>query len=122
MAMLCRDFTKMGYVTATIDYRLLMTGLPFPGPDSNSAGAAVMRAVHDARASIRFFRKNARVGGNTYKIDTNNIYFGGASAGAITAEHLAYMDTWSKFPTYIDTSETAVGWETGQPGLHGGIE
>src|ERR1035437_7915853 len=33
MAMLCRDFTKMGYVTATMDYRLLMTGLPLPGPD-----------------------------------------------------------------------------------------
>jgi len=124
MSMLCRDFTKMGYVTATMDYRLFMTGL-IPGTgnvDSNSAGAAVMRAVHDARAAVRYFRKNARVGGNTYKIDTNNIYFGGASAGGFIALHLAYMDQLSEFPSYIDTTGTTVGWKTGQKGLHGGIE
>lgn len=122
MAMLCRDFSKMGYVTATIDYRLFMTDLPFPGPDSNDAGAAVMRAVHDARAAVRFFRKNAREDGNTYGIDTNNIFFGGASAGGFMALHLAYMDELSEFPSYIDTTGTTVGWKTGQKGLHGGIE
>ncbi len=122
MAQLCKDFSKMGYVTATISYRLGMTGLPVPGPDSNTAGAAVMRAVHDARAAVRFFRKNAAVGGNTYKIDTNNIYFCGASAGAITAIHLAYMDQLNKIPTYIDTTGTTVGWKRGQLGMHGGVE
>ena len=122
MSMLCRDFSKMGYVTATMDYRLMMDGLPFPGPDSNTAGAAVMRAVHDARAAVRYFRKNARVGGNTYKIDTNNIYFGGGSAGGFIALHMAYMDVWSEFPTYIDTTEITVGWKKGQKGVHGGIE
>jgi len=122
MAMLCRDFSKMGYVTATIDYRLFMTDLPFPGPDSNDAGAAVMRAVHDARAAVRFFRKNAKEDGNTYGIDTNNIFFGGASAGGFMALHLAYMDELSEFPSYIDTTGTTVGWKTGQKGLHGGIE
>ncbi|MCE9538437.1 MAG: T9SS type A sorting domain-containing protein [Bacteroidetes bacterium] len=122
MSMLCRDFAKMGYVTATMDYRLLMNGLPFPGPDSNTAGAAVMRAVHDARAAVRFFRKNFTEGGNTYGIDTNNIYFGGASAGGFIALHLAYMDKQSEFPSYIDTTGITVGWKTGQKGLHGGIE
>lgn len=122
MAMLCRDFSKMGYVTATIDYRLFMTDLPFPGPDSNDAGAAVMRAVHDARAAVRFFRKNAREDGNTYGIDTNNIFFGGASAGGFMALHLAYMDELNEFPSYIDTTGITVGWKTGQKGLHGGIE
>lgn len=122
MSMLCRDFSKMGYVTATIDYRLFMTDLPFPGPDSNDAGAAVMRAVHDARAAVRFFRKNFSEDGNTYGIDTNKIFFGGASAGGFMALHLAYMDEWSEFPNYIDTTGTTVGWKTGQKGLHGGIE
>ncbi len=122
MANLCRDFSKMGYVTATISYRLYMTDLPFPGPDSNDAGAAVMRAVQDARAAVRFFRKNARTGGNTYKIDTNHIYFGGASAGGFMALHLAYMDEQSEFPNYIDTTGITVGTKTGQKGLFGGIE
>ncbi len=124
MAMLCRDFSKMGYVTATINYRLGVTGIiPTTGNvDSNSAGAAVMRAVHDARAAVRYFRKNFSEGGNTYGIDTNNIYFGGASAGGFIALHLAYMDQWNEFPTYIDTTGTTNGWQYGQKGLHGGLE
>jgi hypothetical protein len=101
-----------------------MTNLPFGSHpvDSNDAGAAVMRAVHDARAAVRYFRKNARDGGNTYKIDTNNIYFGGASAGGFIALHLAYMDQLSELPTYIDTTGVTVGWKTGQKGMHGGVE
>jgi len=124
MAMLCRDFSKLGYVTATMDYRLFMSGL-IPGTgsvDSNSAGAAVMRAVHDARAAVRYFRKNFTEGGNTYGIDTNNIYFGGASAGGFIALHLAYMNELSEFPSYIDTTGTTNGWQYGQKGMHGGIE
>ncbi|MES2394383.1 MAG: T9SS type A sorting domain-containing protein [Bacteroidota bacterium] len=122
MIPLCTDFAKMGYVTASIDYRLFMTDLPFPGPDSNDAGGAVMRAVHDARAAVRFFRKNYTEGGNTYGIDTNNIYFGGVSAGGFIALHLAYMNELSEFPTYIDTTGVTVGTKTGQKGLLGGIE
>jgi para-nitrobenzyl esterase len=114
---LCRDLAKMGYVTASIDYRTGMTNFPFASShtlDSTDAGAAVMRAVHDGRAAIRFFRKNARIGGNTYGIDTNNIYFAGVSAGGFISLHVAYMNSLSEFPNYVDT--------TGQPGLHGGIE
>lgn len=112
---LCKDFAKLGYVAASIDYRLGMTHFPVGGPpDSTDAGAAVMRAVHDGRAAIRWFKQNARIGGNTYKIDTNNIYFAGVSAGGFIALHIAYMDHLSEFPSYVDT--------TGQYGLHGGIE
>ena len=122
MVKISSDFAKMGYVTASIDYRLFMTDLPFPGPDSNDAGAAVMRAVHDAKAAVRYFRKNYTEGGNTYRIDTNQIYFAGASAGAIIALHLGYMDKNSEFPSYIDTTGITQGNVTGQPGLSGGIE
>jgi para-nitrobenzyl esterase len=110
---LAQDFAKMGYVTASIDYRIGMQGVPFPGPDSVGATETVIRAVHDARAAVRFFRKNVATGGNTYKIDTNHIYFGGVSAGAIIALHLAYLDKISEMPTYVDTTK---------PGLGGGIE
>ncbi len=122
---LCKDLTRMGYVTASIDYRLGMTNFPVGVQhtvDSTDAGAAVMRAVHDGRAAVRFFRKNARDGGNTYGIDTNNIYFAGVSAGGFIALHIAYMDDISEFPTYVDTTGTTVGSVTGQKGLHGGIE
>ncbi len=122
MVPLCTDFAKMGYVTASIDYRLSMTNFPFGSPDSNDAGAAVMRAVHDARAAVRFFRKNFTEGGNTYGIDTSTIYFGGVSAGGFMALHIAYMDKLSEFPSFIDTTGITVGDKTGQKGLHGGIE
>ena len=119
---LSKDLARMGYVTASIEYRVGMTNFPFPGPDSADAGAAVMRAVHDGRAAVRFFRKNATVGGNTYKIDTNNIYFAGVSAGGFVALHIAYMDLLSEFPNYIDTTGVTSGSTTGQPGMHGGLE
>lgn len=112
---ICKDLAELGYVTASIEYRTGMTNFPISSThtvDSTDAGAAVMRAVHDGRAAVRFFRKNARVGGNTYKIDTNNIYFAGVSAGGFIALHNAYMDDISEFPAYVDT--------TAQPGLGGG--
>jgi len=111
---LAEDFAKMGYVTASIDYRLGMNGIPFPGPDSVDATETVIRAVHDARAAVRFFKKDYTENGNIYGIDTNNIFFGGVSAGGVTAAHLAYLDNENELPTnYIDTS---------QAGLGGGIE
>lgn len=122
MIKICTDFAKLGYVTVSVDYRLFMTGFPFPGPDSNDAGGAVMRAVHDARAAVRFFRKNVAENGNTYKIDTSAIYFSGISAGGFMALHLAYMDQLSEFPSHIDTTGITVGSKRGQKGLFGGLE
>ncbi|MBL0330663.1 MAG: alpha/beta hydrolase fold domain-containing protein [Bacteroidetes bacterium] len=110
---LCNDLAKLGYVAVSIEYRLGMNNFPIPGPDSSDATEAVMRAVHDGRAAVRYMRKNARVGGNTYKIDTNNIFFAGVSAGGFIALHLAYLDQLAEYPNYIDTL---------QPGLLGGVE
>jgi para-nitrobenzyl esterase len=111
---LCKDLARLGYVVASIEYRVGMTGFPFPGPDSSDATEAVMRAVQDGRAAVRYFKKNVAVGGNTYKIDLNNIYFAGVSAGGFVALQLAYLDEISEFPNYIDT--------VGQQGIGGGIE
>lgn len=110
---LCNDLSRMGYVVASIDYRVGMTNFPFPGPDSTDATEAVMRAVHDARAAVRFFRKDY-VLGNSYRIDTSNIYFAGVSAGGFMALHVAYLDEANEFPAWADT--------TNQYGLHGGVE
>ena len=109
---LCEDFAKRGYVSASINYRLGMENL-FTGPDSVDATETVIRAVHDARAAVRFFKKDYADNGNTYGIDTSNIFFAGVSAGAIIAVHLGYLDKVSEMPAYVDTT---------QPGLGGGIE
>jgi len=111
---ICKDLAKLGYVAVSIQYRLGMGGLPFPGPDSSDATEAVMRGMQDGRAAVRFFRKNAAVGGNTYKIDPDNIFFAGVSAGGFVALQMAYLDQPSEIPTFIDT--------IGEPGLTGGIE
>ena len=77
---LCQDLARLGYVTASVEYRLGMNNFPFPGPTDVDATEAVMRAVQDTRAAVRFFRKSATTG-NPYKIDTNHIYIAGVSAG-----------------------------------------
>lgn len=110
----CNDFADMGYVVASIDYRVGMTNFPFPGPDSTDATEAVIRAVQDAKAAVRFFKEDYSVAGNTYGIDTNNIFFMGVSAGGFMALQVAYLDEENEFPSWADS--------TNQYGLHGGIE
>ncbi|MBI3518201.1 MAG: T9SS type A sorting domain-containing protein [Bacteroidetes bacterium] len=95
---LSQAFAKKGYVCASINYRLGFFPL-----DSINAIKAVVRAVQDMKASIRFFYKD-RLTTNTYKIDTNNIFIGGSSAGAITALHTAYLDKTCEINYYLTPS------------------
>ena len=112
---LSQKFAKKGYVCASIDYR---TGF-FPIDSVNSV-KAVVRAVQDMKASIRFFYAD-RQGANTYKIDTTKIYIGGSSAGAITALHVAYLDDECKISDYLNAGAIAAlgGLEgsSGNPGF-----
>jgi para-nitrobenzyl esterase len=95
---LSQAFAKKGYVCASINYRLGLN--PF---DSVGAVKAVLRAVQDMKASIRFFYKD-KLTSDTYKIDTNNIFIGGSSAGAITALHTAYLDKSCEVNYYMNDS------------------
>lgn len=95
---ICNSFAKRGYVTASYNYRLgFATGIP----NKAEATRAVYRAVQDAKACIRWFWKSAREG-NPYKIDTNQIFLGGSSAGAFIAIHYAYLNEESELPSDID--------------------
>jgi len=94
-------FAKKGYACASIDYRLGF--FPF---DSANAVKAVVRATQDLRAAIRFFYKD-RQNSDTYKIDTNRIYIGGSSAGAITALHVGYLDKECEIQDYLNASTIA---------------
>ncbi|MBI5218108.1 MAG: T9SS type A sorting domain-containing protein [Bacteroidia bacterium] len=116
MVQLCTHFASLGYVAAAIDYRvgvnytLVMQNAP------REFTYAVLRAYHDYKAAIRYFRKDAATA-NTYKIDPDMIIAGGSSAGAITALHVAYLDKVSEVPTYIDT--TGLGGMEGNSGNPG---
>ncbi|MCB9230243.1 MAG: carboxylesterase family protein [Bacteroidia bacterium] len=122
---MAETFSKRGYVCASIEYRLGMDGFPFPGPDSSNAMEAVVRAVQDARAAIRFFYKSA-ANGNPYGIDTNRIYFMGSSAGAFIGIHLAYLEDISQLPPGIDTTKAGMGGgiegHSGNPGYSSAIQ
>ena len=104
----CHDLTRMGYVVASINYRM---GIQFQFPLNEPYGRAVVRAVQDARAAIRWFRQDVAAG-NQFGIDPTQVYVGGDSAGGVLSIHLAYMDE-EEVPDYIDMS---------YPGLEGGLE
>lgn len=114
-APITRDFAQKGYVTANINYRLGF----FP-VDSINAFKAAIRATQDLRAAIRFFYKDARTT-NIYKIDTNNIFIGGSSAGAITALHVAYLKQACTIEPFVGgaTVLTALGGIEGISGNPG---
>lgn len=113
---LCTRFAKMGYVCASINYRL---GMGFP-IDSTHAGRAVIRAVQDMKAAVRFFRKDVTMG-NTYKVHPDYIFGGGSSAGAFMGLHLAYMDS-ADVPAYLNIGNLGgIEGASGNPGYPSNI-
>lgn len=96
---LSNEFAKMGYVCASIDYRL-STNLIVNGGDISNAYEAVLKAMHDMRASIRYFYKDATTT-DEHRIDTTRIYIGGVSAGAITALQIVHLDELSEVPSEL---------------------
>src|SRR5215208_228835 len=108
-------FAKLGYVAVSINYRLLSPtgcgGNPDPTPTCQNAA---LGAQHDAQAAVRWLRANAA----TYRIDTNRIAMGGASAGAVTsvlaATHSEDPGT-SGNPGYPSSVRAAVSVSGGMP-------
>ncbi|WP_306642078.1 carboxylesterase family protein [Sanyastnella coralliicola] len=104
------DLTKMGYVVASINYRL---GISLLQDIEISATSAVVRGFHDGKAAVRYFRKDVAENGNQYGIDPDRIYMLGVSAGGFVALHNAYLDDVSEIPAVVDQT---------LPGLGGGVE
>ncbi len=102
MAPLCHYYAQHGYVTATIDYRLF-TGPFFPFPDSVVFADVVVKAIGDMKAAVRFLKADAAYV-NQFRIDSQLVFLGGGSAGAITALHVAYMDSLDQLPPYLRTA------------------
>jgi acetyl esterase/lipase len=78
---LAQDFAKLGYVTVSINYRLI-TGTVCTGQNvTPQCTEAVINSGHDAQAAVRWLRKNA----DQYGVDPDRIGMSGTSAGAVLA-------------------------------------
>lgn len=77
----CRHFASMGYVTASMNYRM---GFHVGKGEIERAGYV---ALQDAHAAMRFLVSKA----DEYGIDVNRLFVAGSSAGSITALNLAFM-------------------------------
>lgn len=103
---------KAGYVVASINYRLLDVT-----PTQLAFKQVVINAVVDMKAAVRFFNKDVGTT-DTYKIDANNIFIGGYSAGAITALQYAYVNSDSELTTIGGSA--FVDYVNSKGGLEGG--
>ena len=114
---LCNDFARMGYATASIQYRL---GIPFTLELELPATEAVVRGYHDMKAAIRYMRKTVAEDGNPHGIDPDKVYVAGVSAGGFIALHVAYMDDEAELPEILDlTAEGLTGGLEGDSGNSG---
>lgn len=81
------ELAGAGYAVASINYRLIDVE-----NSDDASERAVIDAISDMKAAVRFFRKDDSEVGK-YRIDSDRIFIGGYSAGAITAVHYAYVNT-----------------------------
>ena len=110
---------RAGFVAAVINYRLNES----TDRSEERMTLAVVQAVQDMKAAVRFFRKEA-ASGNQYGVNPDKIFVGGYSAGAVTALHLAYLEGTSEAPNALATIIDANGgWEgnSGNPGYSSAV-
>lgn len=94
---------KAGYVVAINRYRL---------SDSIETREkyldALAKAIADQRFAIEYFIRDA-AGPDKFRVDLNNIFVGGHSAGAITSMHVAYLDPADEIDPAMARSLNAEG-------------
>ncbi|MEQ9405909.1 MAG: alpha/beta hydrolase [Cyclobacteriaceae bacterium] len=86
---LCITYASMGYTVASIGYNLLDDRFI---SDSVRFSEGVVIALGDMKGAIRFLRDDAINGDNDFGIDSNMMFAGGISAGAILANHVGMLD------------------------------
>ena len=117
----CTSFAKKGYVTASVNYRYADNPINFM-LDQELQYRTVLKSVADIKSSVRYFKKDFVENGNSYGIDTNAIFVGGSSAGAIIAIHLAYIDNITDLPTSpvdVQSIANSLGGIVGDAGNNG---
>jgi acetyl esterase/lipase len=91
---LCNTFALHGYVCASISYRLSTVGV---------GAQTVKHAQADMKAAVRWLKAHA----SDYRLDVTRFAVGGASAGAVTALHGAYLDDEGSSGTADQSSSVA---------------
>ncbi|GAC1376422.1 MAG: hypothetical protein NVSMB30_21720 [Hymenobacter sp.] len=122
MVDVCTRFAKLGYVAASIDYRLgfPLTGLAAPA-DTPGVARAAFRGMQDLRAAVRFFRQDAATA-KLYRVHARYIAVGGSSAGAFAALEVGYLDKATEVPSYIDiTALGGIEGVSGNPGYSSAV-
>lgn len=110
------EMAKKGYVCASINYRLAPSAFSLIAEETTVK--VVLMAMQDGKAAVRYFRQDAATT-NTYKIDTDQIFMGGTSAGGILGINMAYLDsTDTMSPSWQTWSDEVGGLEgnSGNPG------
>ena len=120
MVNVCTQFARLGYVTASIEYRLGFM-LAFPMTDTVGVAKAAVRGMQDLRAAVRFFRRDAATT-NSYRIHPNYIAVGGSSAGAFAALEVGYLDKVAEVPAYVGIAALGgIEGVSGNPGYSSAV-
>ena len=96
---LCTQYAQRGYVAIAIDYRI--SPVLIFNPTEEVAYKAVLKAMHDVKAAIRYYRMMDQLSPDTYRIDPDRIFVGGVSAGAIAAVNAGYLDQYEEIPAFF---------------------
>lgn len=105
---LAHFFASLGYVAASIDYRLLSPRIcTLQHGFSRSCFRAAMAAIHDSQAAVRWLRRHH----STYRVDTGRIGIEGESAGGIAATGVGMLATAPRGAgAHASPYSDAVGW------------
>ncbi|MEY4594855.1 MAG: hypothetical protein RIQ47_1265 [Bacteroidota bacterium] len=115
---MCKQFARRGYVAAAMSYRLGWN--PVSADQDVRTGSllqAVYRAIQDAKACVRYFREEATINGNPFRVDTSNIILGGQGTGGYIAMGYATVDNVAELnlPKFLSNSNNpAYGFIAGQ--------
>ena len=111
-----QTFARKGYVVASIQYRLTSQ---LSLLDSNIMIQTVFNAISDMKAAIRFFKHDVDLNGNSFGVDSSQVFVAGYSAGAITSINLAYLNFEEEIPEYLQSFVDNAGGLEGSSGNFG---
>ena len=114
---LCTQYAQRGYVAIAIDYRI--SPVLIFNPTEEVAYKAVLKAMHDVKAAIRYYRMMDQLSPDTYRIDPDRIFVGGVSAGAIAAVNAGYLDQYEEIPAFLLDDYDQLGGIEGLSGNEG---
>ncbi len=123
MVNICTRMARLGYVAASIEYRLgfPLTGFPSALTDTVGLEQAAIRGMQDMRAAVRFFRQDAATA-KTYRVHSNYIVAAGSSAGAFIALEMGYLDKASEVPDYVGLASLGgIEGASGNPGFSSAV-